>query len=150
MLAKMPASLSRFCQPATASRPRRASMRLEVFDAIRNCSTGWKLRPLRWAADPASARAADERRFVPPHAPGDHAPDEQHDHRPDHRAEQPGTLAGAVPTDGLAEVRRHQGADDAQDRGHDEPARLVPVTRHEELGDDTGHEADDDGPQYLH
>jgi hypothetical protein len=39
-----------------------------------------------------------------------------------------------------------EGADDAEDRRQDEAGRLL-VTGHDELGDDAGHEADDDGPE---
>jgi hypothetical protein len=52
---------------------------------------------------------------------GDDAPDDEHDHRPHHRADQSGTLAGAVPADCLAEIGGKKRSDDAQDRREDEP-----------------------------
>ena len=68
---------------------------------------------------------------------------------------QPADSAGLIPAQRLAEPRRQERADDAEDRGDDEAARIL--TRHQELRDDADDEADDEGhddavttAEYLH
>src|ERR1043166_3841275 len=95
------------------------------------------------------ARAANHWRVVPP-AAGDQAPDDEYDDRANDRANEPGTFASPIPADGLAEISGYDRTDDAEDSGHDEAARLVLVTRHEEFGDDAGDQANDDGPDDFH
>src|SRR4029079_11389509 len=67
------------------------------------------------------------------------------DHCADDRTDEAGAFAGRVPADLLAEPGGNERADDAQNGGEDETARFVLAGRNQ-LGDDTGNEADDDGP----
>src|SRR5262245_50356261 len=76
------------------------------------------------------------------------AVEKQDDHRPDHGAEKARRLARLVPAGGLAEPGGDEGADDAEQRGDDEAARVA--ARHEQLGDDAGEQANDDNAQNRH
>src|SRR6187455_576735 len=80
---------------------------------------------------------------------GDHAPDHEHDDRADNRTDEAGALSGLVPAEGLPQIGGDERADHAENGGQDEAGRLI-VARHQELGDDAGEEADDDGPDNAH
>jgi len=76
-------------------------------------------------------------------------PDEQHQQRTDHAADQAGALAGAVPSYGLAEKGRDDGANDAEHGGQDEARRLV-WTGRKKARDQAGDETNEDDPQDAH
>src|SRR3954465_79394 len=52
-------------------------------------------------------------------------PDDEHDDGADDRAEEARALIRPVPADRLPEIGRDEGPDDADDRRHDEAARVV-------------------------
>src|SRR6478735_9053491 len=65
----------------------------------------------------------------------DHAINKQNDNSANHGADQPRTLAWAIPTERLAEKRRNERSHDSQNGGENEASRLV-ISRHDELRDD--------------
>jgi len=73
----------------------------------------------------------------------DQAVDKQHNDGPYDRADQSGTLSGTVPTESLSQEGRHKRADDSENCRQNKAGGLV-ISRHDELGDDTRHEAYDD------
>src|SRR5689334_19632149 len=80
---------------------------------------------------------------------GHHAPDKKDDDRPDDCTDQSSTLAGLIKAQGLAKIAGDKGADDPENRRHDETGGLVRAG-HEELGNHSRHEADDYGPKNAH
>src|SRR4051794_29021352 len=89
----------------------------------------------------------DRRALMPPrsgYAAADRcAVDRQQDHRTDDGADEAGPLARLIPTDRLTEPGRDQGTGDAEQDSDDETSGIA--TGHEQLGDDSGQQADDDG-----
>src|SRR6202790_1610044 len=78
----------------------------------------------------------------------DGAPDDQEDHRADDGADEAGPLPGLIPADLLAEPGGDKRADDAEDGGENEPARLVRPAD-EQLGNNAGAETDKAGPDDV-
>ena len=90
------------------------------------------------ASGPAVALAAG--------APADGAVDQQDDDlAPTIEGDEPGIVARRVEVEELAQISRDDGAADADQRSHDEPAGIAP--RHKELGDQPDDGADNDGPR---
>ena len=75
-------------------------------------------------------------------------PDEQYDHRAKRPANETGPLIEPVPSDGLPDERRKEGAGDTEQRRQDETRRLV-WARRQEASDDAGDEADHDNPDDV-
>src|SRR5262249_47184293 len=76
-------------------------------------------------------------------------PDEQHDPRADGGPDEPCTLMGGIPADGLAEKCCEEGTDDAEDGGQNEAGRIVRAGC-EETRDDACDKADQDDPKIRH
>src|SRR3954451_16100636 len=76
-------------------------------------------------------------------------PDDEQDDGADDRADEARALIRPVPADRLPEIGRDEGPDDADDRRHDEAARVVRRGR-DGAGDQAGNETDDDDPQNAH
>src|SRR5215471_14569035 len=66
----------------------------------------------------------------------------------DHGADKPRALARLIPADGLTEISGNQGPYDAEYCCDDEAFRVA--ARHDDLGNEAGEEADDNGPENLH
>src|SRR4026208_2047504 len=90
-----------------------------------------------------------ERRLCHRAVLGHHAPNKKYDDRTDNCADQSGTLAGLIKAQRLAKIAGDKGPDDPENRGHDKTGGLV-LAGHEELGNHSRHEADDDGPKNAH
>src|SRR5215218_8247301 len=80
---------------------------------------------------------------------GEEAVDKEHNDGANHRTDQARAFSGPVPSERLAEITRHEGADDAQDGGEDEARGLV-ISRHDKFGKHAGDETNDDRPKYTH
>ena len=74
--------------------------------------------------------------------------DEEDEHRADHGADESRRLPRRVNPHRLAEERREDRADDTEQRGDDEPARIA--SRHQEFRDDADDQADNDCPDDAH
>src|SRR5262249_30280950 len=85
------------------------------------------------------------------HAPlRDESPDKENDNGADDGADEPCTLAGRIPSEGLAEKARNECAHDAEDCRQHETLGLVGATRHDELSDHAGDKPNDDRPDDTH
>src|SRR2546430_16282575 len=82
-------------------------------------------------------------------APGNEAPDEQHDHRAHDCSDEPGSLISVVPAHSLAQISRDKGSDNSEKRRENKSGWLV-VPRRDEFRDHTCDEADDDRPYDVH
>src|SRR6185437_2258633 len=90
------------------------------------------------------------RNGVKPSGAHDEAIDEQQDDGADDAANEACGLAGIVPADGLPKVSRDECADDPQNGRQDEALRLGLVAGHDEFGNHSNDEADNDGPKDAH
>src|SRR5262249_26301075 len=95
----------------------------------------------------AGLRAARTALRAPP--AHDEAVEKEEDHRADEPADEARAHSGAIPPDGLTEIRRDERADDTQDGCEDESLGFI-VAGHHELGDDSGEEANNDRPDNAH
>ena len=75
----------------------------------------------------------------------DHAINKQNDNGANHGANKPRPLAWSIPTERLAQKRCNERSYDAQNGRENEASRLV-ISRHDELCDDAGYEANNDCP----
>src|SRR5215213_714083 len=82
-------------------------------------------------------------------SPADEAPDEQHNDRTDHGADESCAFSRRVPAERLAQIARDDRADDSKNGGENETARFI-LAGHDEFGDDAGEEPDDDRPDDTH
>ena len=82
-------------------------------------------------------------------APLNEAPNQKNKHSADCSSDQTGTLIFPVPTDGLSEIGRDEGADDPEDCCQYEAFWFV-VARRDQLGYYPRYKADDDYPDYVH
>src|SRR5215475_6989376 len=80
----------------------------------------------------------------------DQAIDKEEDDGADDSAEEACGLVGTVPSDGLPEVSRNEGAHDPQNGRQDEAPRLCLVAGHDELGNHSNNEANDNRPKDVH
>src|SRR5580765_2385108 len=74
--------------------------------------------------------------------------DSEENQRADHGANKSGALSRLVPADRLTEIGSNQGAYDAEQCGDDEASWVA--ARHDDLGHESGEEADDDRPDNMH
>src|SRR6186997_1690836 len=84
-----------------------------------------------------------------PLSAGEDTVDKEHNDGANHRTDQACAFSGPVPSERLAEITRHEGADDAQYGGENEARGLV-ISRHNEFSDHAGNETNDDRPKYTH
>ena len=82
-------------------------------------------------------------------APSDRTPDQKHNDCADYRADKPSALAGPIPPKCLTKVGGDDRPNNPKNRCENEPLRFI-RTRHDELSDHTGDEADDDRPDNAH
>src|SRR5215471_8313896 len=76
----------------------------------------------------------------------DKSPYQQDDHCTHDCADETGFLTSLIPADGLSEIGRDEGTDDAEDCGENEALRPL-VAGRDESGNHSSNEADDDGPE---
>src|SRR6266487_6025471 len=76
-------------------------------------------------------------------------PYEQHQQRTDDRADDARALINPIPADGLAEIGRHERADDAEHRSQNETVGIV-GPRRQNPRDDARDESNQDDPQDVH
>ena len=79
------------------------------------------------------------------HGADDRTPDEKHNDCADYRADKPSALARPIPPKRLTKVGGDDRTNNPENRRENEPLRFI-RTRHDELSDNAGDEADDDGP----
>src|SRR5678815_2944274 len=80
---------------------------------------------------------------------GDQSPDKENDNGADDSADEPGTLAGRIPSKRLPEIARNECSHDAEDCRQHETRGLV-AARHDELSDHAGDKSNDDRPDDSH
>src|SRR6476661_7536595 len=79
----------------------------------------------------------------------DESPDTENDNGADDGTDEPGTLAGRIPSKRLPEIARNERSNDAENCRQHETRGFV-AARHDELSDHAGDKPNDDRPDNTH